>query len=97
MLLTTGAGCSVESTCWSGGVYASPRTGMRWELLDRFLRSDCTDAEHAEVLRWAAASPRHQQILDDLGRLLDVSSDGRSTQAEWERLRTGLVDDDPSE
>jgi ferric-dicitrate binding protein FerR (iron transport regulator) len=62
---------------------------MRWELLDRFLRDACDEAERAEVLRWAAESARHRQVLDELAEVIRAY-DAPSVQLEWERLRRAL-------
>jgi ferric-dicitrate binding protein FerR (iron transport regulator) len=63
---------------------------MRWELLDRFLRGVCDEAERAEILRWAAESPRHRQVLDELAALIGAADDAPSVRIEWERLRRAL-------
>jgi ferric-dicitrate binding protein FerR (iron transport regulator) len=63
---------------------------MRWELLDRFLRGACDDAERAEILRWAAESPRHRQVLDELAQVVGAAEDAPSIRIEWERLRREL-------
>lgn len=64
-----------------------PRAGMRWELLDRFLRDACDEAERAEILRWAAESPRHRQVLDELVEALRAADNLPSILIEWQRLR----------
>lgn len=63
---------------------------MRWELLDRFLRNACDETERAEVLRWAAESARHRQVLDELLEVLRSGDDAPSVRIEWERLRRAL-------
>lgn len=63
---------------------------MRWELLDRFLRDACDEAERAEVVRWAAESVRHRQALDELAEVVRATHDGPSVRIEWERLRRAL-------
>lgn len=63
---------------------------MRWELLDRFLRDACDEAERAEIVRWAAESARHRQVLDELGEVIRAAHDAPSVRLEWERLRRAL-------
>ena len=63
---------------------------MRWELLDQFLRGVCDEAERAEILRWAAESPRHRQVLDELAQVIGAAEDAPSIRIEWERLRREL-------
>ncbi|MBA3318205.1 MAG: DUF4880 domain-containing protein [Gemmatimonadales bacterium] len=71
---------------------------MRWELLDRFLRDACDDAERAEVERWAAESPRHRQALDGLAEVIRAPYDAPSMRREWERLTRALeIDAEPGE
>jgi ferric-dicitrate binding protein FerR (iron transport regulator) len=55
-----------------------------WPLLDRYLASECSPAEQAEVERWIAADPSHQQIVSALrARTSDATWD---TNSAWTRL-----------
>jgi ferric-dicitrate binding protein FerR (iron transport regulator) len=63
---------------------------MRWDLLDRFLRDACDEAERAEVESWAAESARNRQALDALAEVTRPADETPSVRSEWKRLRRAL-------
>ncbi len=63
---------------------------MHWKLLERFLSDDCDVTERARVEEWAAAAPRHQEILQILKALVGRTDESPSALEEWERLRQAV-------